>query len=385
MKRTVNAPRVDPSKLEKIKSGGKTKTQIGGTNEKKNVIQHKGGKIAITEKEKKFEESGVARKKRNYVMYESKLGTEKEQNMQLLKEAKKPKPVEPRKEEKIIQKKKQIQYLDNYQYHETKDIKDNDPNKVSIVTHQRLGDIVGGTYEVSTYQKQTITDPGRGPKLYSSQTTKTTTRRNAAGQPTTNTTTTRTTTNTTRPTNTNRPTNASRPTNTARPNSASKPAARPAAKPTTKPAAKPTSRPAAKPTSASKPAAKPTTAKPAAKPNAAKPTAKPTAAKPAAKPTAAKPTTNTTKTTTTTTRTTKTVQRSNLTSRTNPTKPSLNIKIEVKKYSSVTNLKAVPKNQPTRSSKSPQAGRTQTTTTKTTTTKTTTTRTQSVGSGRRGK
>ena len=35
MKRTVNAPRVDPSKLEKIKSGGKTKTQIGGRNEKR--------------------------------------------------------------------------------------------------------------------------------------------------------------------------------------------------------------------------------------------------------------------------------------------------------------------------------------------------------------
>ena len=352
MKRTVNAPRVDPSKLEKIKSGGKTKTQIGGTNEKKNVIQHKGGKIAITEKEKKFEESGVARKKRNYVMYESKLGTEKEQNMQLLKEAKKPKPVEPRKEEKIIQKKKQIQYLDNYQYHETKDIKDNDPNKVSIVTHQRLGDIVGGTYEVSTYQKQTITDPGRGPKLYSSQTTKTTTRRNAAGQPTTNTTTTRTTTNTTRPTNTNRPTNASRPTNTARPNSASKPAARPAAKPTAKPAARSTS-PSPRGIPRGNPAA-----------NAAK-------------------TTKTTKTTTT--RTTKTTQRSNSASRSNPAKPpSRNTKNDGKKYSSLTNIRSVPKNQPTSSSKrarSPPAGRT--IATKTTTTKTTSTRTQSAGRGRK--
>ena len=334
MKRTVNAPKVDPAKLEKIKSGGKTKTQIGGVNEKKNVIQHKDGKIAITEKEKKFEESGVTRKKRNYVMYESKLGTEKEKNMQIYKDAKKPKPkpVEPRKEEKIIQKKKVLQYLDNYQYHETKEIKDNDPNKVSIVTHQRLGDIVGGTYEVNTYQKQTITDPGRGPKLYSSQTTKTTTRRNAAGQPTTQTTTTRNT-NTT------------------------KPAAKPAPKPAPKPAAKPAPKPAAKP--APKPAAKP-------------------APKPAAKP--ATNTTNTTRTTkTTTTRTTKTTQRSNSASRSNPpTKPRETTKQEVKKYSSATNIRSAPKNQ----SKSPAAGRTKTTTT-TTTTKTTTTRTQSAGKGRR--
>ena len=61
-----------------------------------------------------------------------------------------------------------------------------------------------------------MTDPGRGTKLYSSQTTKTTTRRNAFGQPTTNTTTTRTTNTITRPKNTNRPTNATRPINTAR-------------------------------------------------------------------------------------------------------------------------------------------------------------------------
>ena len=61
-----------------------------------------------------------------------------------------------------------------------------------------------------------MTDPERGPKFYSSQTTKTTTRRNAIGQPTTNITTTRTTNTITRPTNTNRPTNATRPTSTAR-------------------------------------------------------------------------------------------------------------------------------------------------------------------------
>ena len=190
MKRAVKAPVVNQSKLEQIKSGGKTKTQIGGVNESKKVIQGKGGKYAVTEKEKKFEEAGVTRKKRNYVMYESKLGTEKEKNLTKIHEAHKPKPKpkpappKPRQEERIVQKKKKVQYLDNYQYHETKNIKDKNPNKQSIVTHQRLGDIVGGSYEETTFQRHTMTDSGRGPRQYSQQSTKTTVKRNAAGQPT---------------------------------------------------------------------------------------------------------------------------------------------------------------------------------------------------------
>ena len=192
MKRAVNMPGINLSKLEQIKSGGKVKTQIGGVSENKKVIHGKGGKFTVTEKEKKFEEAGVTRKKRNYVMYESKLGTEREKNMQKIHEAQKPKPKpqyvpQPRNEEKIIQKKKKIEYLDNYQYHETKNIKDTNPARQSIVTHQRLGDIIGGTYEETTYQRHTMTDSGKGPKLYSQQTTKTTTRRNVSGQPTTTT------------------------------------------------------------------------------------------------------------------------------------------------------------------------------------------------------
>lgn len=189
MKRAVKAPAVNQSKLDQIKSGGKTKTQIGGVSENKKVIQGKGGKYTITEKEKKFEETGVSRKKRNYVMYESKLGTQREKNLQKIEEAQKPKPKpkpappKPRVEEKIIQKKKKVQYLDNYQYHETKDIKDKNPNRISIVTHQRLGDIVGGTYEETTYQKHTMTDTGKGNRLYSQQSAKTTTRRDAKGKP----------------------------------------------------------------------------------------------------------------------------------------------------------------------------------------------------------
>ena len=189
MKRSVNTSGVSQSKLEQIKSGAKKVTQIGDVSQNKKIIHAKGGKFHVTETEKKFEETGVRRKKRNYVMYESKLGTEKEKNLQKIHEPvpkAKPKPAEPkpRQEEKIIQKKKKVQYLDNYQYHETKEIKDNNPNRVSIVTHQRLGDIVGGSYEETTYQKHTITDTGKGQRLYSQQSARTTTRKDAKGKPT---------------------------------------------------------------------------------------------------------------------------------------------------------------------------------------------------------
>ncbi len=192
MNRAVKAPVVSQSKLEQIRTGAKKVTQVGGSQNQK-IVHGKGGKFHVTETEKKFEETGVRRKKTNYIMYESKLGTEREKNFKKIHEPQpkqKPKPAspKPRQEEKIIQTKKKLQYLDNYQYHETKDIKDNNPNRVSIVTHRRLGDIVGGTYEETTYQKKTMTDSGKGQRLYSQQSTKTTTKRDARGQPTTKTT-----------------------------------------------------------------------------------------------------------------------------------------------------------------------------------------------------
>ena len=112
MKRSANIGGVSQSKLDHIKSGTTKKIQLGGEREKKKVIEHKGGKFHVTETEKKFEEAGVSRKKRNYVMYESKLGTTKEQNLHKIEEPKpkaKPKPKadpKPRQEERIIQKKK---------------------------------------------------------------------------------------------------------------------------------------------------------------------------------------------------------------------------------------------------------------------------------------
>ena len=190
MSRAVNSSAALQSKLEQIRSGTTKKTDLG-VKENKGVIHGKSGKFVVVEKEKKFEEAGVKRKKRNYVMYESKLGTEKNRDLKKIEEPKpapkpKPKPKvepKPRVEEKIVQKKKRLEYLDNYQYHETKNIKNPDPKRVSIVSHQRLGDIVGGVYEESTYQRQTMTDSGRGPKLLSTQTTKTTSRRGPQGQP----------------------------------------------------------------------------------------------------------------------------------------------------------------------------------------------------------
>ena len=187
MNRAVGGSSSFQSKLEQIRSGATKKTDLG-VKENKGVIQGKGGKYAVVEKEKKFEEAGVKRKKRNYVLYESKLGTEKQKDLKKIAEPPKPKPKpkpaqpKPRVEEKIIIKKKRLEYLDNYQYKETKNIKKPKPNQVSIVIHQRLGDIVGGVYEEMTYQKQRMTDSGRGQKLFSQQSTKTTSRRGPQGQ-----------------------------------------------------------------------------------------------------------------------------------------------------------------------------------------------------------
>ena len=186
MKRLSN-PIDFQSKIEQIRKGSIVKTDLG-VNVNKGVIKSKGGKYAVVEKEKKFEEAGVKRKKRNYVLYESKLGTEREKDLRKIEEAPKPKPKpkpvpRQRVEEKIIQKKKRREYLDNYQYHETKYVKN--PKTLSVVTHQRLGEIIGGFYEENTYQRMTMNEPGQGrPKLYSEQTTTTTTRRGPQGQPT---------------------------------------------------------------------------------------------------------------------------------------------------------------------------------------------------------
>ena len=167
---------VDPSKLEAIKQGKNLKSESGTSESKKVTVTKSGDKIIAVEKEKKFEEAGVTRKKRNYVMYESKLGTEKETDLTQIKAPpkpkKEPKKVEPkpRVEEKVVMKKKRIEYLDNYQYKETKEFRKAD--KGSIVIHERLGGPVGGVYEETSYQKiTTTTGAGKGAKPITTTTT----------------------------------------------------------------------------------------------------------------------------------------------------------------------------------------------------------------------
>jgi hypothetical protein len=169
---------VDPSKLEAIKQGKKLKSETGATQNKKVTVTKSGDKIIAVEKEKKFEEAGVTRKKRNYVMYESKLGTEKETDLTQIKAPPKPKKVEPkpRVEEKVVMKKKRIEYLDNYQYKETKEFRKAD--KGSIVIHERLGGPVDGVFEETSYQKITTTTgagAGTGGALKGAKKTTTTT------------------------------------------------------------------------------------------------------------------------------------------------------------------------------------------------------------------
>ena len=147
---------VDPSKLELIKSGGK-KVNVTGVKESKNTISKGDGKYMTIEKEKKFEEAGVTKKKRNFVMYESKLGTERETDLLKLAGAKKKAAPRPKVEETIISKVKRREYLDNYQYHETKDLRDKKP---ANVVHTRLSDPHTGTVEEYYSSKTTTTYGG---------------------------------------------------------------------------------------------------------------------------------------------------------------------------------------------------------------------------------
>ena len=146
---------VDPSKLEAIKQGKKIKSETSASENKKVTITKSGDKIIAVEKEKKFEEAGVTKKKRNYVMYESKLGTEKETDLTQIKAPPKPKKLAPRPrvEETVIMTRKKVVYLDNFQYKETKEFRKIE--KGSKVVHQRLSDPLGGSYEETSIQRFT--------------------------------------------------------------------------------------------------------------------------------------------------------------------------------------------------------------------------------------
>ena len=171
-------------KLEQIKSGAKNVRSTGG--EKKNIVitGKDGSKVIQQQKEEKFEETEVKKKKRNYVMYEARVGTETTTDItkidapRPLPKPKTPKPLrapEPRTEEKIIITRKRKEYLDNYQYHETKDIKNPNPRFQSYVEHKRLGDIIGGTFEETSYQRQVFSQGSNRPQITEKKTKITTT------------------------------------------------------------------------------------------------------------------------------------------------------------------------------------------------------------------
>ena len=70
-------PGVSSDKLAFIRSGKRRKSLTGFKANKK-ISSNEEGKFEVIQKEKKFEEAGVTKTKRNYVMFESKLGTERE-------------------------------------------------------------------------------------------------------------------------------------------------------------------------------------------------------------------------------------------------------------------------------------------------------------------
>ena len=95
------------------------------------------GKIIFEGEYLNGEKKGVTETKRNYVKFESKLGTEK--NIDLNKNVGAQKKFGPtgRVEEKIYIKKKKKVYLDNYQYHEIKDL--GKEGLSTVVVHKRWG------------------------------------------------------------------------------------------------------------------------------------------------------------------------------------------------------------------------------------------------------
>ena len=152
---TPSASPTNESKVDFIRKGKKKKTITKVKDNRTETFESQGGKLVVVEKETKVEEEGVSKKKRNYIMYESKLGTEKERDMTRI-AGKKMREVKPRVEERIIIKRKRNEYLDNYQYHETKCIRNPKPRNTSYVAHRRKGDIIGGSYEQTTYERQIL-------------------------------------------------------------------------------------------------------------------------------------------------------------------------------------------------------------------------------------
>ena len=194
----VSAPiNVSSETLALVRSGKKKKTVTGFKENKNITFSNKEGKFIAVEKEKKFEEAGVSKQKVNYIMFESKLGTERERDTHKIEGARNKAAPGQRMEEKIICKKKRKEYSDNYQYLETKDIKEGQP---AVVIHQRLGDIVGGVYEESSVERIRTgsSDRNRGAGGVNSSSSRISSRTGGVGGPSSSVTATKTTTSVTK-------------------------------------------------------------------------------------------------------------------------------------------------------------------------------------------
>ncbi len=92
--------------------------------------------------------------------------TQKSQSQPKTKTEKVVREVGPRREEIIQTTKKKNEYMDNFSYHETKDLKRNNPRYFVVVEHTRKGDIFGGdNFEKTSYERQVYSQGGNRPKL----------------------------------------------------------------------------------------------------------------------------------------------------------------------------------------------------------------------------
>ena len=92
--------------------------------------------------------------------------TQKSQSQPKYKTEKVVREVGPRREEVIQTVKRKNEYMDNFSYHETKDLKRNNPRYFVVVEHTRKGDIFGGgNFEKTSYERQVYSQGGNRPKL----------------------------------------------------------------------------------------------------------------------------------------------------------------------------------------------------------------------------
>jgi hypothetical protein len=92
--------------------------------------------------------------------------TQKSQSQPKSKTEKVVREVGPRREEVIQTIRKKNEYMDNFSYHETKDLKRNNPRYFVVVEHTRKGDIFGdGNFEKTSYERQVYSQGGNRPKL----------------------------------------------------------------------------------------------------------------------------------------------------------------------------------------------------------------------------